>query len=97
MTGRPIGDALREWVDQQEHEEFIRAAEQHCSQQLGRRILPNLRDELQNQVDELHIRFSDRAGRPLRRILVWIDAERNTLNISLEPYDKDVATIRIAR
>lgn len=95
MTGRSIGDALREWADEKEHEEFIKAARTRCSWKLGTQMRPGLREELQQEIDVLHSRFSDQAGRQLRRIKVWIDADRNTLHLSLEPYDSDLMSVRL--
>ena len=93
---KSIGQALAEWVDEQEHKEFIAATQACCSRRLGQPIQPGLRENLQREVDELHASFSRQAGRQLRRILVWIDADKNTLHLSLEPYvEISLVTVRL--
>ena len=95
MNGRPIGDALREWADEQEHADYLAAVCAMCNALVGASLRDINASVLTQRAERLRLEHSEKAGRPLRHVTIWLDHDKHQLNVTLDAYDPALATARL--
>lgn len=86
---KTIGDALREFADEQEHQDYFYDVRIVIAAFLDQPALDRTLALMQARADELHNEHSLKAGRRLRRIHLRFDRHQGKLDAIVEPIDPD--------
>lgn len=84
---KTIGDALREYADEREHEDYFYRARVAVAAYSDQPATERNISLMQQRLDHLHRHCSSVAGRRLRRITVEFDAYAGATRLIVEPYD----------
>lgn len=85
MGEKSIGDAVRDRATADIHKPFVEAVMKTARTRLGSAVKPNLADELNREIRELHHQHSTAAGLRLHMIHFTID-ENDEGRLTMEEY-----------